>query len=111
VPYPFDIHSVAISSGVGIIQCIHLVLGHLVGLAVLDRPLRAALLLPLFEETLALGRTRLGRAHNPTVLVVFQVLLRQTARRVVGSAVHNFGARSNRRYVRTSIISIHLFSG
>ena len=44
--------------------------GHLVRAAILDRPLDATLLLPLLEQTLALGRLALLDRHNATLLVV-----------------------------------------
>lgn len=66
------------------------------GLAVLDRPLVARLLLPLLQRTLALRQRRLARRHNLAVLVVLQVLLREATLRVVRRAVHDLGTGSNR---------------
>jgi len=75
---------------------------HLVRFSVLDRPPRASLLFPLLEQTLALGGLGLLDTHNATVLVVLEMLLGETAARVMRTVVHNLRARTYRFNVRTS---------
>lgn len=88
---------------------------HLVRATILDRPLDARLLLPLLEETLALRRRALLRGDDATILVVLQVLLRQTTAGVVRSAVHHLRAGADRLLVsaasRKSVLRVHLFEG
>ena len=79
----------------------------------LDRPLHARLFLPLPERALALRERRLLRRDDATVLVVLQILLRETARRVVRRAVHDLHTRTDCMLVSSSlhlfILSSHIF--